>query len=175
MFILLKDAIYVKLHVGGDMMSIKELRKSLNLTQKEASKIVQVPLRTYVNYENDSEKENTIKYQYIKEKLEEYGRVDETHGILKLEKIKKLSSSVLSKYPVEYAYLFGSYAKDKATESSDIDLLIATSITGMKFFGLIEDLRQELRKKVEVITLSSLEDNHELLHEILKDGIKIYG
>lgn len=170
-----KYAKCVILHVGGDMMSIKELRKSLDLTQKEASKIVKIPLRTYVNYENDSEKENTIKYQYIKETLEKYGRIDETHGILTLEKIKQLSSSVLSKYPVEYAYLFGSYAKEKATESSDIDLLVSTNITGMNFFGLIEELRQELKKKVEVITLSSLEDNQELLHEILKDGIKIYG
>ncbi|MGS0972186.1 MAG: nucleotidyltransferase domain-containing protein [Candidatus Izemoplasmataceae bacterium] len=156
-------------------MSIKELRKSLDLTQKQASELVKIPLRTYVNYENDSVKEDTIKYQYIKEQLEEYGRIDETHGILTLEKIKKFTSSVLSKYPVDYAYLFGSYAKEKATESSDIDLLVSTSITGMKFFGLIEELRQELKKKVEVITLSSLEDNQELLHEILKDGIKIYG
>lgn len=76
---------------------------------------------------------------------------------------------------MEYVYLFGSYAKEKATESSDIDLLVSTSITGMEFFGLIEELRQALKKKVEVITLSSLEDNQELLHEILKDGIKIYG
>lgn len=165
----------VILHIGGDTMSIKELRKSLSLTQKEASKLAKIPLRTYVNYENDSKKEGTIKYEYIKEKLEEYGRIDETHGVLTLEKIKKLSSSVLSEYPVDYAYLFGSYAKGKATESSDIDLLISTSITGMKFYGLIEDFRQELKKKVEVITLSSLENNQELLHEILKDGIKIYG
>lgn len=163
------------INLGGDDMSIKELRKSLDLTQKQASELVKIPLRTYVNYENDSVKEDTIKYQYIKEQLEEYGRIDETHGILTLEKIKKFTSSVLSKYPVDYAYLFGSYAKEKATESSDIDLLVSTSITGMKFFGLIEELRQELKKKVEVITLSSLEDNQELLHEILKDGIKIYG
>lgn len=172
---MIKYAICVILHLGGDIMSIKELRKTLNLTQKEASKIVEIPLRTYVNYENDPAKEDTIKYQYIKEKLEEYGRIDETHGILTLEKIKKISSSVLSKYPVEYAYLFGSYAKEKATKTSDIDLLVSTSTTGMKFFGLIEELRQELKKKVEVITLSTLEDNQELLHEILKDGIKIYG
>ena len=172
-FYLFEYAIHGILYLGGDTMSIKELRKSLDLTQKEASKLVKIPLRTYVNYENDPKKEDTIKYHYIKEKLKEYGLVDETHGILTIEKIKKTSSSVLSKYPVEYVYLFGSYAKEKATESSDIDLLVSTSITGMEFFGLIEELRQALKKKVEVITLSSLEDNQELLHEILKDGIKI--
>jgi len=156
-------------------MSIKELRKSLDLTQKEVSELVNIPLRTYINYENDESKKNSIKYLYIKEKLEAYGYIDETHGMLSIEKIKEICSSVLSKYNVDYSYLFGSYAKEKATETSDIDLLVSTNITGMKFFGLVEELRRGLKKEVEVITLSSLEDNKDLLNEILKDGIKIYG
>jgi predicted nucleotidyltransferase len=156
-------------------MSIKELRKSLGLTQKEVSELVNIPLRTYINYENDESKKDSIKYLYIKEKLDEYGYIDETHGILSIGNIKELCSSVLYKYNVEYAYLFGSYAKENATESSDIDLLISTNITGMEFFGLVEELREGLKKKVEIITLASLEDNRDLLHEILKDGIKIYG
>ena len=154
-------------------MSIKELRKSLDLTQKEVSELVNIPLRTYLNYENDESKKNSIKYLYIKEKLEEYGYVDETHGILSVEKIKKICSSILSKYDVEYAYLFGSYAKENATDTSDIDLLLSTSITGIDFFGLVEELREELKKRVEVLTLSSLENNIDLLNEILKDGIRI--
>jgi predicted nucleotidyltransferase len=156
-------------------MSIKELRKSLDLTQKEVSKLVNFPLRTYINYENDESKKDTIKYNYIKEKLEEYGYVDEEHGILTIEKIKTITSSVLSKYDAEYCYLFGSYAKDTATELSDVDLLLSSSVTGMKFYGLVEDLREHLKKKVEVITVSSLEGNLDLLNEILKDGIKVYG
>jgi len=161
--------------IGGDAMSIKELRKSLDLTQKEVSELVNIPLRTYLNYENDESKKNSIKYLYIKEKLEEYGYIDETHGLLSIEKIEKVCSLVFSKYDVEYAYLFGSYAKKTATETSDIDLLLSTSITGIDFFGLVEELREGLKKRVEVITLSSLENSKDLLHDILKDGIKIYG
>ncbi len=156
-------------------MSLKDLRKSLDLTQKQVSELVNIPLRTYINYENDESKKDSIKYLYIKEKLEEHGYIDETHGILSIDKIKKICSSVFSKYRIEFGYLFGSYAKENATESSDIDLLVSTSITGMDFFGLVEELRQELKKKVEVITLTSLENNKDLLSEILKDGIKIYG
>ena len=156
-------------------MSIKELRKSLGLTQKEVSELVNIPLRTYINYENDESKKDSIKYLYIKEKLDEYGYIDETHRILSIGNIREFCSPVLNKYNVDYAYLFGSYAKENATESSDIDLLISTNITGMDFFGLVEELRERLKKKVEVITLASLEDNRDLLHEILKDGIKIYG
>ena len=156
-------------------MSIKELRKSLDLTQKEVSKLVSIPLRTYLNYENDESKIGTIKYNYIMEKLEEYGYIDEEHGLLTIEKVKTIVSSVLSKYDVEYCYLFGSYAKETANEKSDIDLLLASSVTGVKFYGLVEELREQLKKKVEVVTVSSLEGNLELLNEILKDGIKIYG
>ncbi len=156
-------------------MSIKELRKSLDLTQKEVSKLVNIPLRTYLNYENNKSKRDTIKYNYIKEKLEEYGYVDEEHGLLTIDKIKIITSSVLSNYDAEYCYLFGSYSKGNATQISDVDLLVATSVTGMNFFGLVEELREQLKKKVEIITVSSLEGNIELLNEILKDGIKIYG
>ncbi len=161
--------------IGGDDMSIKELRKSLDLTQKEVSELVNIPLRTYINYENDEAKKDSIKYLYIKERLEAYGLIDETHGILSIDKIQSISSPVLSKYDVDYAYLFGSYAKNSANESSDIDLLISTDKTGIEFFGLIEELRQKLKKKVEVVTLSSIKDNEDLLNDLLKDGIKIYG
>ena len=156
-------------------MSIKVLRKSLDLTQKEASKIVNVPLRTYINYENDASKENTIKYLYIKEKLEEYGLIDETHGILSIEEIKRIVSFVLKKYDVEYCYLFGSYAKGTALENSDVDLLISTTTSGLDFYGLVESLRVNLKKKVEVLSFSTLGNETDILNEVLKDGIKIYG
>jgi predicted nucleotidyltransferase len=168
-------AIYCILALGGDTVSIKELRKSLDLTQKEASKLMNIPLRTYVNYENDKSKKGNIKYLYITEKLEKYGLIDEEHGLLSINKIKDIVTSVLSEYDVEYCFLFGSYAKGSAIETSDIDLLMSTSVTGMKFYGLVEELRIELKKKVEVITLPSLEENPSLLNEILKDGVKVYG
>jgi len=39
----------------------------------------------------------------------------------------------------------------------------------------VEELRNSLQKKVDVIEVAGLKDNVELLEEILKDGIKIYG
>ncbi len=156
-------------------MSIKDLRKSLSLTQKEASKLLKIPLRTYINYENDASKKDSIKYHYIKEKLEAYGLIDEEHGILSVDKIKEITNKVLTDYDVEYCYLFGSYARGKATETSDIDLLISTSVSGLDFYGLIEALRSELKKKVQVVTLEALKDNPSLLNDILKEGIKLYG
>ena len=78
-------------------------------------------------------------------------------------------------YDVGYCYLFGSYAKGKATEKSDVDLLVSTSVTGIRFYDLIEALREELGKKLDVLDLGQLSGNDELVNEILKDGIKVYG
>ena len=156
-------------------MTLRELRKNKGITQREAADFVGVPLRTYSNYENDSQKQTSIKYKYMVEKLYTYGYVDEENGVLTLEEIKKICVSIFSKYPVEYCYLFGSYAKGKAKPSSDIDLLIYTTLSGLKFYGLVEELREHLMKKVDVLDQKQVINNFELTNEILKDGIKIYG
>lgn len=119
-------------------------------------------------------KQDSMKYYYMIQKLEQYGLIDETHGILTIKEITDICSSIISTLDVQYCYLFGSYAKGSASETSDIDLLISTSITGMKFYDLVESLREGLKKKVDLLTLDQLNDNPELLNEILKDGIKIY-
>lgn len=156
-------------------MTLRELRKSKGITQQKAADYVGVPLRTYSDYENDIKKQTSIKYKYILEKLYSYGYVDEENGVLSLEEIKKVCVSILSGYPVEYCYLFGSYAKGKAKPTSDVDLLICTTVSGLKFYGLVEELREQLRKKVDVLDQKQIIDNFELVNEILKDGIKIYG
>ncbi|MBE6593193.1 MAG: helix-turn-helix domain-containing protein [Ruminococcaceae bacterium] len=156
-------------------MTLRELRKNKAITQKEAADFVGVPLRTYSNYENDPAKQTSIKYKYIIEKLLEYGYVDEEHGILSVDQIKEACIGVLSNYSVEYCYLFGSYAKGKATPSSDVDLLVCTSASGLEFYGLVEDLREKLKKKVDVLDQKQIAANFALTNEILKDGIKIYG
>ena len=82
---------------------------------------------------------------------------------------------MLKKYDVDYCFLFGSYAKGKAKENSDVDLLMSTNVKGMYFFGLVEDLRESLNNKVDVLNLAQLNNNLVLVSEILKNGIKIYG
>ena len=57
-------------------MNLKETRKKCKLTQEEASKIVGVPLRTYVQYEGDETKADTLKLERMIEKLEEYASKD---------------------------------------------------------------------------------------------------
>lgn len=156
-------------------MTLKELRKKKKLTQAACAKYLGIPLRTYQNYETDASKVGSIKYNFMLQKLEQYGFVDKTHGILTIEQIKNICAAVFEQYSVAYCYLFGSYAKGKATEVSDVDLLISTPVSGMRFYDLVESLREALQKKVDVLNHEQLNNNPELINEILKDGIKIYG
>lgn len=156
-------------------MTLKNLRKKKKLTQAACAKYLGIPLRTYQNYETDASKIGSIKYNFMMQKLESYGFVDEAHGILTIEQIEKICTSVFEQYDVDYCYLFGSYAKGKATEVSDVDLLLSTPISGMRFYDLVETIREALQKKVDILNREQLYDNPELINEILKDGIKIYG
>lgn len=156
-------------------MTLKQLRKEKGITQSECAKLLQVSLRTYKRYESDESKISPLKYQFLLQRLNEYGLVDEEHGILTIERIREICSEVFKDYSVAYCYLFGSYAKGKATDKSDIDLLVAVPIDGMKFFELIERLREKLKKKIDLLDISQLDNNPMLVQEILKDGIKIYG
>ena len=65
------------------------------------------------------------------------------------------------KYGLKAVYLFGSYAKGTATDSSDIDLLIDTTGTDIKsLLGLATvycELEEALGKAIDLITVSSLE------------------
>ena len=156
-------------------MTLKELRSSKSLTQKAAAALCGIPLRTYVRYENNPDAEGSLKYQYLFQEISQYGFVDENHGVLSKEDIVRSCNLVFQTYPVEYCYLFGSYAKGLASETSDVDLLLRTDTTGIKFYGLVERLREALKKNVDVLEVRQLTNNPELINEILRDGVKIYG
>ncbi len=157
------------------MNAVKELRKEKKLTQLQAAEILGISLRSYKSYENDEDKVGTLKYNYILDRLKAVNPIDEEHGILDLECIKEKCGSVFSEYPVHYCILFGSYAKGKAIGTSDVDLLVSSDVKGLKFYGMVEKLRDVLHKKVDVLNLEQLRDNLELTDEILKYGIRIYG
>lgn len=156
------------------MSTLKQLRLLKKLTQQEAATILGVSLRSYKEYENNEVKVGTLKYRSMVSELEKHVVLDEEHGILTMDEIKEGCKSVLDEYDVKYCILFGSYAKGKATEKSDVDLLVSTEIVGLKFFGIAERLRETLHKKVDLLDLRQLADNQELIDEILKDGIRVY-
>lgn len=156
-------------------MTLKELRIFKGLTQEQAAALCSVSLRSYKSYENEKSKADTIKYRYMLTVIEDFNKKDEDHGILSIDEIKEKCAAVFEGYDISFCYLFGSYAKGTAKESSDVDLLVSTPLTGLKFFGLTEKLRITLNKKIDLLNMPQIENNPDLLSEILKDGIKIYG
>lgn len=156
-------------------MTLKELRISKGVTQREAAKLLGISLRSYVSYENDETKRDSLKYRVFFQEIEKINYIDEDHGILELSQIKAITKKVFSEYDIIYCYLFGSYAKGTADEKSDVDLLISGTVSGLRFYELAEKLREKLHKRVDLLDVNQLMGNINLLNEVLSDGLKIYG
>ena len=154
-------------------MTLKELRKEKELSQLEASKIANVSLRTYIYYEKDINKVNTNTYKFIFDSLDKYNQIDEEHGVIPFNKIVEKLMPILTKHNINLCYIFGSYAKGTATESSDIDILIDTDITGLEFFNLIEELRITLKKKIDLLRIKDITTDNPISLNILKYGKRI--
>ena len=71
------------------MKGLKELRIEKKLTQREVADLVGISLRSYKSYENDENKRDTLKYKYIMEQLEKFNFIDEEHGLLTVDDIKR--------------------------------------------------------------------------------------
>ena len=154
-------------------MRLKEVRKSYGLTQKEAALLVGVPLRTYVRYEDEENYSDLYKYNKILEDLINKKKIDEDHGVLTIDQIKKAVVPVLDKHNITYCFLFGSYSRNEARENSDVDLLIRTELTGLEFLNIVEEFRAALHKKVDLLRLCDIASNNPISLEILKEGIRI--
>ena len=158
-------------------MNLLEARTQYGLSQIEAASALNIPIRTYIRYEKDDSYGNTMKRSMMVNMLIEKYEITETKGLLTIDQIKKSLVEVFEKEykgQIEFCYLFGSYAKGYAKESSDVDLCVATKLTGLEYMGLSESIRKSLHKKIDLVRFSNLDNNLELINEIMKDGIKIY-
>lgn len=99
-----------------------------------------------------------------------------TTKIYTLEDIKEMLREVLMHTEVEKAILFGSYAKNEPTEQSDIDILIDSDgkIRGLKYFAMIDMIKQKFNKEVDIIDKTEIDKNSKIEKEIERTGIVIY-
>lgn len=165
--------VHITLH--NSFMDLKELRIIKRLTQQEAASLVGMSRRGYqqLEYRNN---EQSRSYRYAHKIIENYNLIDEEHGTISLRDIETVCKDVFDGTTIEYAYLFGSYSRGEATETSDVDLIFySQDVKGIEYFGIVEKLRQKLHKKVDLLRIQTLFDNRELLLDIMRDGIKIYA
>lgn len=154
-------------------MEIRTLRTNKGLTQSEAASLVGLTLRTYQNYESGASFRDTFKKNNIIRILKEYEPYSSKKGVYTIEQIKSIVNPILKEYGVKYAYLFGSYAKKKATVKADIDILISNDVKGMKMFELHANLMDALHKEVDIIRVDDLLNNKKFLDDILLSEEKI--
>lgn len=98
-----------------------------------------------------------------------------TSKVYSIDDIKIALNPIFNAYNVEKAVLFGSYVKGLANQKSDVDLLIDSKLKGLRFIGLVEDIRLALDKEVDVFDVSHIVPNSRISSEIAKDGVTIYG
>ena len=156
-------------------MTLKELRKQNGLTQTQAAQLVGIPFRTYIRYEGEFAGKDSFKSQMIFNTLKEKTTIDEERGILTIERIKERVVPILRKHKISFCYLFGSYAKGCPKATSDIDLLVDSSLKGLRFFALLEDVKEALGEKdVDLFDVTHIEAGSKIQNEINNTGIKIY-
>lgn len=97
------------------------------------------------------------------------------------ERLRKISERLKKEYHAEKVILYGSYARGKVTDESDIDLFVVASTTERKFDrmatvrGLIRDLRRGLPVSPIVFTpeefIQRLKGSDPFIETIVDEGI----
>lgn len=92
-----------------------------------------------------------------------------------IEELKIKLYPVFNKHNVKNAFVFGSVAKNLATEKSDIDIFVDSGLKGISFFGLLEDIVNATGKEIDLIDKSQIVAGSKIEEEINNTGVKIYG
>ena len=96
--------------------------------------------------------------------------------MLTVEEIRSKLIPLFETEPIYKAILFGSYATGKATEDSDVDIVIDSQgkLLNMDFFGVLHDITELLGKKVDLIEIAELRSDSPILSEIKERGVLLH-
>ena len=96
--------------------------------------------------------------------------------IYTIEELKTILQDIFKNSAVKRAILFGSYAKNKPTSKSDIDLVIDSEgqLLNINFYGLLEELVERLQKSVDLFEISEIQKNSKIYENIQNEGVTIY-
>lgn len=89
--------------------------------------------------------------------------------------LASLIKPLLEKYHVKAIYLFGSYARGEANEDSDMDFLVFGG-EGFKLTSVLalgEELREILKKDVDIFEIREINPNSEFFKTIMKEKVLV--
>ncbi len=94
--------------------------------------------------------------------------------ILTFGEIKERIIPLLNRYGIKRAGLFGSYAREQGSSSSDLDFVldVPDSMDFSELMGLQELLKEVLDKEVDIVEFSELKG--EMKYNVLKDMVLLY-
>ena len=153
----------------GDIMSFNQTKYISNFN-KNNYKMYQFRIKksdaNIINHLDNIENRNSYIVSLI--------TTDISSSIYTIKEIKSIIKPILNKYGINDIYLFGSYARGEAKDSSDIDIYCDKgNIRTFIDQGLLEDeLEEALNKKVDIIFDSSYIDEY-FKKQIMEDMIKL--
>jgi predicted nucleotidyltransferase len=158
------------------VFKIKETRAEYNITQQELSEITSIPKRTIENWESEKRKPSPWVEKLVNSYMKQFpknknGIITERLGVYEIEQIKDIFLPLTFKYDIDKVILFGSYAKGEADPLSDIDLAIYSDISGLSFFGLLEEVNQLFVKDVDLLHMKEVEEKSSLMKDILQGRV----
>jgi predicted nucleotidyltransferase len=104
--------------------------------------------------------------------------------IYSMDELRKKVSPIAERYQLRAVYVFGSYARNEATDESDVDVLVDitdSKVKGWVIGGLFDDLRDTLEKSIDLVTTGTLEQKSTLertpwfVENVNAERVQIYG
>lgn len=105
--------------------------------------------------------------------------------VYSIDDIRNRIAPLAEKYHIPAIYLFGSYARGEATETSDLDFLVDTTGTELnsllKLGALYCDLEVAFGKEIDLITVrtimqpATMESDIDFRDTVLKERVELYA
>ena len=98
-----------------------------------------------------------------------------SNQIYTIQELIDIITPIMRKYHAEQGILFGSYSRNSADSSSDIDLVI---VGGANFiltdvFAIAEDLHRATGKDVDVYEKCEINEGTDFYNTIMNEGVRI--
>ena len=97
------------------------------------------------------------------------------NSIIAFDDIKSIVKPLAEKYHIDEVYIFGSYARNEATPSSDIDFLVfgGKDFKLTSIFAFAEELRITIQKEIDVFEINEVNYNSSFYETIMKEKVKV--